>query len=100
MDFLTDEFLVDAGRFNGPVLVTGAGGCIGAWAMAILERSGVECLGFDLSGNRHRPSLVMGNAAADALNWAIGDITHYDALTAVIQNHGRSKKGNSLPDMS
>lgn len=29
MDFLTDKFLIPANRFDGPVLVTGAGGCIG-----------------------------------------------------------------------
>ena len=34
MDFLTDKFLIPANRFDGPVLVTGAGGCIGAWALA------------------------------------------------------------------
>ena len=32
MDFLTDKFLVDRNNFSGTVLVTGAGGCIGACA--------------------------------------------------------------------
>ena len=88
MDFLTDDFLIDPNRFDGPVLVTGAGGCIGAWAMAILSRSGVDCIAFDLSGNRIRPSLVLGIEAADALRWECGDITVSDDVNGVIEKHG------------
>ncbi|MDE0534479.1 MAG: NAD(P)-dependent oxidoreductase [Albidovulum sp.] len=87
MDFLTDEFLVDPKRFNGPVLVTGAGGCIGAWAMAILKRSGAECIGFDLSADRQRPSLVLGAADTEALTWETGDITDSDSLNSVVRKH-------------
>ena len=46
MDFLTDPFLVSKDRFDGPVLVTGAGGCIGAWVVSILTpcaRCGSDC---------------------------------------------------------
>ena len=87
MDFLTNEFMVDPKRFDGPVLVTGAGGCLGAWTMAILARSGVECVGFDLTSERHRPALVMGTEDADALNWETGDITNFDNLKEVIRKH-------------
>ena len=88
MDFLTDDFIVDSGRFDGPVLVTGAGGCLGAWTMAILARSGVDCIGYDLSDDRRRPALVMGKAGSAALNWETGDITDFDRLKAVIGKHG------------
>ena len=88
MDFLTDNFLFDPERLNGPVLVTGAGGCIGAWTMAILARSGAECVGFDLSADRLRPGLVMGKAAAESLTWETGDIADSNALKAVIQKRG------------
>ncbi len=88
MDFLTDDFIVDSGRFDGPVLVTGAGGCIGAWTMATLARSGVDCVGFDLSDDRRRPALVMGTAGAEALTWETGDITGFERLKEVIRKHG------------
>ena len=39
---LVDKFLVDKSRFDGTVMVTGAGGCIGAWVVAILQRSGIS----------------------------------------------------------
>ena len=88
MDVLTDRFLVDPGRFAGPVLVTGAGGCLGAWTMAVLSRSGVECIGLDLSSDRKRPGLLMGDSAADALDWETGDITQYEPLLAIAKKYG------------
>ena len=87
MDHLTDDFLVEPGRFDGTVLVTGAGGCIGAWTMAILARSGEDCVALDLEDNRHRPALVMGDAMARSLVWETGDIAHYERLTEVITRH-------------
>ena len=37
---MLDRFTIDAGDFDGPVLVTGAGGCIGIWTIALLARAG------------------------------------------------------------
>ena len=88
MDFLTDPFLVDPGRFDGPVLVTGAGGCIGAWTVAILARSGVDCVGYDLRDDRRRPALVMGEAAAAGLAWETGDIADAAGLAEIVSRRG------------
>ena len=52
MDFLTDPFLVDRKPLEAPVLVTGAGGCIGSWVLGILMRSGVPCIAFDISKDK------------------------------------------------
>ena len=60
MDFLTEPFLTSPERIEGRVLVTGAGGCIGAWVLAILERSGVPVVAADLQDERSRPALIMG----------------------------------------
>ena len=38
------RFPIDRADFDGPVLVTGAGGCIGSWALAILTRAGVPAV--------------------------------------------------------
>ncbi|MEM9684168.1 MAG: NAD-dependent epimerase/dehydratase family protein, partial [Pseudomonadota bacterium] len=88
MDFLTDPFLVDHDLFDGPVLVTGAGGCIGAWVVAILTRSGVPCIAADLQDNRARPALVMGEEAAAALTWELCDVTDAAALDGLVAKHG------------
>ena len=87
MNFLTDDFLIDPKLFEQPVLVTGAGGCLGAWTLAILARSGVPCVGFDLSEDRRRPALVMGQAAADELTFETGDIADLDGLSAIVKKH-------------
>ena len=40
MSFVSEEFIIDRSRLVEPVLVTGAGGCIGAWVLGILAASG------------------------------------------------------------
>ena len=87
MNFLTDQFLVDQKHFLGPVLVTGAGGCIGSWVLAILSRSGIPAVAFDLTDNRRRPSLVMDPESAAELTWEVGDIADGDAIRALIERY-------------
>ena len=87
MDFLTEAFLIDRARIDGPVLVTGAGGCIGAWTVAILARSGVPVVALDLNDDRNRPAMVMGEGPARELEWESADITDRAQLNAVISRH-------------
>ena len=84
MDFLTDPFLVSKDRFDGSVLVTGAGGCIGAWVVSILTRSGVRCLATDVLDNRARPALILGEDASHALDWATCDVTDGTAVRSLV----------------
>lgn len=88
MEFLTDGFLVDPARFDGPVLVTGAGGCIGAWAVAILARSGVPVVAFDLRDDRRRPGLLLGVSGAAALDWETGDIADAARVSGLVSARG------------
>jgi nucleoside-diphosphate-sugar epimerase len=88
MDFLTDPFLIDPGEIEAPVMVTGAGGCIGAWVVAILQRSGVGTVAFDLRDDRRRPELLLGSERAHALKWETGDITDFDGIRQVAEKHG------------
>lgn len=87
MDHLTDRFLIPADRFTGPVAVTGAGGCLGAWTLAILARSGVPVVALDLADDRRRASLVMGPEAAGRLTWETCDITDFAALKGIVARH-------------
>ena len=88
MDFLTDPFLIDPARLDGPVLVTGAGGCIGGWAVATLNRSGAEVVAFDLRDDRRRPAMVMGEDEANALTWETGDIADAAGFESIIERRG------------
>ena len=48
LEFLTDDLLIKNNNFDGPVIVTGAGGCIGAWILTILHRSNIPCIAIEI----------------------------------------------------
>jgi NADPH:quinone reductase-like Zn-dependent oxidoreductase len=48
------HFKINPSDFSGTVLVTGAGGCIGSWALALLVRAGVPAAAFDLTEDKRR----------------------------------------------
>ena len=87
---LLDKFLIDNSRCDGTVMVTGAGGCIGAWVVAILQRSGVSVLALDLSEDRRRAALLLGEDGAASLNWRACDITDFTALRKLAETHNAS----------
>ncbi len=88
---MLDMFAVDAKAFDGPVLLTGAGGCIGSWALAQLVRAGVNVTAFDLSDNKRRPQLLMSDAELARVPWLTGNIADSAAvLRAVEQSKARA----------
>ena len=88
MDSLDRLFRAQARDFDGPVLVTGAGGCIGSWALAILVRAGVPAVAFDLDAGSHRPGLVMSADERAQVAWVEGDIADADAVERAVATHG------------
>ena len=70
-----------------PVLVTGAGGCVGAWVLHRLAAAGVAAVGFDLSDDRRRLALLCGADAAHAQTWETGDIADGARVLAVMRRH-------------
>ena len=75
-----EYFRIDRASYDGPVLVTGAGGCIGSWALALLSRAGVPAAAFDLSEDKRRPRLLMSPTELAKVSWLTGDIADYDSL--------------------
>ena len=67
------------------VLITGAAGCIGASVVKLLIEFGARPIVFDLTENRARLHLIMDGA--DEVIWERGDITDYDRLCGVIDQH-------------
>ena len=60
---------------SAPILITGAGGCIGAWTIKQLQDAGCEVIAFDLSAERQRLVLLYDDATrVDAVVWETGDI--------------------------
>ena len=73
---------------TAPVLVTGAGGCIGAWVIRRLCDSQTPVVAFDLSSERRRLSLLFSDAAAaDAVVWETGDIADSARVHEVFLRH-------------
>jgi len=80
------RFSVDHASFPGPVLVTGAGGCIGSWVLSLLVRAGVKACAFDLSEDKRRPRLLIDEKDLAEVVWRTGDISDLAAVTRVLED--------------
>ena len=70
------------------ILITGAGGCIGSWAMKLLMESGRDAVAFDLHDDRRRLELLCDDPAdAKAAVWETGDISDDKRVTEVFAKH-------------
>ena len=69
-------------------LITGALGCIGAWASAQLVRENVPVVVYDLGENTGRLELVLSPEELDRLTLIRGDVTDLDQLEQTIVDHG------------
>ena len=82
---MSEPFLVERANFPGPVVVTGAGGCIGSWVLALLARAGVPACAFDLTDDQRRPRLLIPASDLAAIQWRTGDISDSNALLDTLQ---------------
>ncbi len=69
-------------------LVTGGMGCIGAWALYHLRRSGKRAVNFDQSSDRRRINWLMSAEEQRDLTFVQGDLRDSDAVKAVFAEHG------------
>ena len=69
------------------VLVTGAGGCIGAWVVARLAAAGRQVVALDRATDRRRLRLAMATDAADALPWEVADVADAEAVAGIVARH-------------
>jgi nucleoside-diphosphate-sugar epimerase len=75
-----EYFNIDRTNYDGPVLVTGAGGCIGSWALALLTCAGVPAVAFDLTDDKRRPGLLMSQTELNRVEWLTGDLADYETV--------------------
>ena len=66
-------------------LITGALGCIGAWACRQLVREGHDVIAYDLGDDTRRLELVMDAGERSSVRLVSGDITDLEALTSVVE---------------
>jgi len=80
-----DRFSVDRANFPGPVLVTGAGGCIGSWLLALLARAGVPACALDLTEDKRRPRLLIEERELEKIRWRTGDISEFETVVRTLE---------------
>ena len=69
---------------NERFLITGAFGCIGAWAVKLLREEGVDVWTYDLPGDPHRLKLIMDDAQLASVNMIEGDITNQEHFQGAV----------------
>src|SRR6185436_15655864 len=80
-----NQFKINPKDFDGPVLVTGAGGCIGTWALSLLVDAGVPVAAMDLSEDKRRPKLLMADSEIAGVQWLTGDIGDPAAVMSAVE---------------
>jgi len=68
-------------------LVTGALGCIGAWAATLLVREGTDVVAYDLGEDDHRLRVVASPEEIAAITFVRGDVTSLDQLLDTLAAH-------------
>ncbi|MDX6439633.1 MAG: UDP-glucuronate 4-epimerase [Gaiellaceae bacterium] len=69
------------------VLVTGALGCVGAWAVKAVLDDGGEPVGYDVGDAAHRLELVLSPEELERVTLVQGDITDLDAFGRTLDEH-------------
>src|SRR5712691_6908393 len=82
---MKERFSIDRASFPGPVVVTGAGGCIGSWVLALLARAGVPACALDLSEDKRRPLLLMSEEELKKVQSRTGDISDTAAVLRILE---------------
>jgi UDP-glucuronate 4-epimerase len=68
-------------------LITGALGCLGAWAAKAVLEDGDEPVGYDLGDASHRLELILTAEEREGLTLVRGDITDLDAFARTLDEH-------------
>jgi nucleoside-diphosphate-sugar epimerase len=71
-------------------LVTGAMGCIGAWTLYHLVKTGQEAISFDLSENRSRLNLLISPEEQEKITFVTGDLRDYAQVEAIMRENNVS----------
>ena len=69
------------------VLVTGALGCVGAWAVKAALEDGHDAVGYDLGDSRHRLDPILSEEERGRLTLVQGDITDLGAFGRTLDEH-------------
>lgn len=69
-------------------LVTGSGGCIGAWTVSLLAREGVAVTALDVSDDRRRLRLTLDEDRWGDVSFRTGDVRDLGSVLGVVIDEG------------
>ena len=84
---MLNHFTIPSNAFTGPVLITGAGGCIGAWTIAMLLKNNIDVIACDLTNNKKRPELLIESQDLSKVPWIEGDISDTESVLNTIEKY-------------
>ena len=84
---MLNHFTIPSNSFTGPVLITGAGGCIGAWTIAMLLKNNIDVIACDLTNNKKRPELLIDSQDLSKVPWIEGDISDTESVLNTIEKY-------------
>ena len=84
---MLNHFTIPSNSFTGPVLITGAGGCIGAWTIAMLLKNNIDVIACDLTNNKKRPELLIDSRDLSKVPWIEGDISDTESVLNTIEKY-------------
>ncbi|UCH47140.1 MAG: SDR family oxidoreductase [Betaproteobacteria bacterium] len=80
-----NRYKVNAEDFDGPVLLTGAGGCIGSWVLSLLVDAEVPVFALDVQKDTRRPKLLMSESELGLVKWLVGDISEPNTMMKAME---------------
>ena len=84
---MIDLFPVNKNDFSDPVIVTGAGGCIGSWVLYLLQAAGINVIALDLRKDIRRPRLLMTKEEVSSITWLEGDISDPQTIMSAVEKN-------------
>ena len=82
-----NTIFINSKELNGPVLVTGAGGCIGSWVVALLVKENIPVVAFDLSQDTRRLKLLINDSEIEKIKWITSDIVDTKNVNNAIRDN-------------
>ena len=73
---------------NKTWLITGAFGCIGAWAVRLIHERGERVVGFDFGQDDRRVTDLLGPEAVRDIDWIRGDVTSPSDIREALESTG------------
>lgn len=84
---MLNKFFTNPNDFDGPILITGAGGCIGSWTTALCVEAKIPIVAFDLSDNKKRLKLLISEKKIKEIKWINGNVANQDSINEIIKDN-------------